>query len=98
MQGAEAGVGCVGSRPQGSWSCQCLVVLQSSGCTVPAGALERGQSLVLANAGTGHVWSVASMALGCFSMFPCCFACALPLAKALGCWCPEYSTTLGFAG
>lgn len=37
------------------------------------------------------------MALWCFFMFPC-LACALPLAKALGCWCFEDSTTLGFAG
>lgn len=55
MQGAEAGVGCVGSRPQGSGSWQCLLVLQSLGCTVPVDALQRGQSLVLACAGTGHV-------------------------------------------
>lgn len=55
MQGAEAGLGCVGTRPQGSWSCLCLLVLQSLGCSAPEDALERGQSLVLACAGTGHV-------------------------------------------
>lgn len=48
------------------------------------GAWERGQSLVLACGGTGRVQSIA---LWCSCISPCCFACALPLAKGLGCRC-----------
>lgn len=36
-------VGCVGSRPQGSWSCQCLLVLQSLGFNVPRYFGERAE-------------------------------------------------------